>query len=107
MSRSFALALGALPLLAGACNPPNVTPARAVVELYMHPNGLSNCVDENDGRWKNDPSCCPDGFEFVGFKVPAAVEYPKDDKTTRRLEPQPRAGPSGSRDQRGPGGAQR
>jgi hypothetical protein len=77
-------ALGLLALV-GGCNPPNVTPARAVVELYMHPNGLSNCVDENDGRWKNDPSCCPEGFEFVGFSVPSAVEYPKDDKTTRRL----------------------
>lgn len=60
----------------GACQvpPPQIVPSRAVLEVYMHPNGLSNCVDTDGERWKADASCCPPGFELAGFSVPAVTE---------------------------------
>jgi hypothetical protein len=74
-----------MPFALLGCTPPSAAP-RAVVEIYMHPNGLSNCVDEHDGKWKADPSCCPDGFEFVGFSAPAATAYESaNEKVSRRI----------------------
>lgn len=68
-----------------ACQPPPSATALRTVELYMHPNGLSRCVEQDGDRWKADPSCCPDGFEPAGFTVPTSVEYLKNDKTQRTL----------------------
>jgi len=79
-------ALPLLPLFLLGCQPPNFTTTRAVVELYKHPNGLSNCVEEDDGKWKADPSCCPDGFDMVGFSAPAATAYEaSNEKVSRRI----------------------
>lgn len=61
-----------------ACNPPPATSAGRVVEIYMHPNGLSNCVDVDGDRWKADASCCPEGYEVAGFSVPSVTEYLDD-----------------------------
>ena len=58
-----------------ACDPPPSRPSRAVIEIYMHPNGLSRCVDSDGERWKADASCCPDGFDLAGFSAPAVTEY--------------------------------
>lgn len=80
--------LRTLPLLLvglTACEPPVVEPPKRILELYMHKNGLSRCVEREGERWKADASCCPDGFDLAGFTVPAAIEYPKDDGVTRRL----------------------
>lgn len=57
------------------CNPPPPSSAGRVIEIYMHPNGLSNCVDVDGDRWKADASCCPDGYEVAGFSVPSVTEY--------------------------------
>ncbi|MEZ4323274.1 MAG: hypothetical protein R3F61_37770 [Myxococcota bacterium] len=78
--------VAALPLFLLGCQPPVTAAPRAVVELYMHPNGLSNCVEESNGKWKADASCCPTGFEVAGFSVPAATSYEAaNEKETRRL----------------------
>ncbi len=76
MARWFAFAS----LIMVACQPAPPASSRRVVELYMHPNGLSRCVELDGDRWKADPSCCPEGFEMVGFSVPAAIEYLKGEK---------------------------
>ena len=73
--RTLPVAAFVLPLLAACEPPPPVQAGRAVVEVYMHPNGLSNCVDEDGERWKADASCCPEGFEVAGFSAPAAYEF--------------------------------
>ena len=58
------------------CNPPPAPVSSGrVIEIYMHPNGLSNCVDVDGDRWKADASCCPEGYEVAGFSVPAVTEY--------------------------------
>lgn len=62
-------------LFLAACDPPPARPSRAVIEIYMHPNGLSRCVDSDGERWKADASCCPEGFELAGFSAPAVTEY--------------------------------
>ncbi|MCB9668391.1 MAG: hypothetical protein H6736_02335 [Alphaproteobacteria bacterium] len=83
------LALSTVALL--ACQPPPQAAAgpapssKRVIELYMHQNGLSRCVEQDGERWKADASCCPDGYDMAGFSVPAAVEYPKDDGVKRTL----------------------
>ncbi|MCB9674056.1 MAG: hypothetical protein H6737_03010 [Alphaproteobacteria bacterium] len=74
-----------LPFCLLGCNPPS-SGSRAVLELYMHPNGLSNCVDEHDGKWTADPSCCPAGFEVAGFSAPAATAYSKENKDGEEKE---------------------
>lgn len=90
--RTLSIATLLLPAMF-ACNPPPpVKTSRATIEVYMHPNGLSRCVDEDGDRWKADAACCPEGFEVGGFSVPSAYEFeptPKSEeakgKTKRRL----------------------
>lgn len=84
--------LAVLPAFLLGCQPPPASPSRAVVQLYMHPNGLSRCVEEDGDRWKADPSCCPTGWTLAGFAVPGVTAYPEpgaDDgegnKVNRRL----------------------
>ena len=61
------------------------SPARAVLELYMHQDGKTNCVDGARSPWQAY-QCCPEGFSHVGFSVPAATEYPDgEDDVDRRL----------------------
>lgn len=78
--------LAPLVVLLAACDPPPSRPARATVDLYMHPNGLSRCVEEDGEKWKADPSCCPQGFTLAGFSVPSVTQTADaDGKVTRRL----------------------
>ena len=51
---------------------------RAVVEIYMHPNGLSNCVMTDGSKWVADASCCPVGFTLAGFSAPAVTAFESD-----------------------------
>lgn len=81
MTRTFAL----LALGLAACQPPPAEAPKRTLQLYMHPNGLSRCVEIDGDRWKADPSCCPKGFEVAGFSVPSAIEYLKDEKKQRTL----------------------
>ncbi len=80
MTRILVLATAALM----ACQPPPSEPSKRVLELYMHENGLSRCVEQEGERWKADASCCPDGFELAGCSVPAAIEYPKGEDGYKR-----------------------
>ncbi|MCO4743166.1 MAG: hypothetical protein KC912_00155 [Proteobacteria bacterium] len=66
--------------------PPAPPPARAVVELYMHADGKTNCVEQSEGEWRANATCCPDGFSPAGFSAPAATLYlDADGKPARRL----------------------
>ena len=72
-------------LMATGCEPAPAASSKRVFEMYMHPNGLSRCVDTDGERWKADASCCPSGFEVAGFTVKTVSLYMKDDKEKRRL----------------------
>ncbi len=63
--------------LAGCQPPPSSGGGRAVIEVYKHANGVSNCVEYVNKVWKADPSCCPEGFEVAGYSTPAATAYVK------------------------------
>lgn len=82
MTRTLSL----VALVLAACQPPPAaqTAPKRVMELYMHPNGLSRCVDQEGDQWKVDPSCCPTGWEAAGFTVPAAIEYEKGEDGVKR-----------------------
>lgn len=75
-------------LLVGCPPPPSSSPSKAVVELYRHPNGLSNCVEEDGEKWKADPSCCPAGFTVAGFSVPAVTAFvePTGEDGARKID---------------------
>ena len=47
---------------------------RAVLELYLHEDGKTRCVDGSSKPWAAY-RCCPDGFSPTGFSVRAATEY--------------------------------
>lgn len=71
--------------LTACAAPPAAAPAPdRVIEIYMHPNGLSRCVEQEGDRWKADASCCPSGWDMLGFSVPAAIEYPKGEEGVKR-----------------------
>lgn len=78
-------------LLAGCQAPPPEPappplPSRAVLTLYMHRDGKTNCVEQTDGEWHANATCCPDGFSPAGFSAPAATLYLDDtDKPMRRM----------------------
>lgn len=59
-------------------------PARAVLELYLHEDGSTRCVDGTDKPWVAY-KCCPDGFSPAGFSVRAATEYTSESQVDRTL----------------------
>lgn len=65
--------------------PPAPAPTRTVMEVYMHQDGKTNCVEQTEGEWRGDPSCCPEGFSPAGFSAPAATLYMAEDKPVRRI----------------------
>ena len=64
--------------------PPPAEPSRAVIEVYKHPDGRTNCVEEASGEWRGKPSCCPEGFSMVGFSAPAATVYVDEGGSSNR-----------------------
>lgn len=64
--------------------PPAAEPARTVLEVYMHPDGKTNCVEEGSGEWRANPTCCPAGFSVAGFSAPAATLYLDEKGTANR-----------------------
>lgn len=66
--------------------PPAPEAPRATLELYMHPDGKTNCVESADGEWQAVPSCCPDGFSLAGFSAPAVSLYlTEEEREIRRI----------------------
>ncbi|TNE84404.1 MAG: hypothetical protein EP330_29765 [Deltaproteobacteria bacterium] len=78
-----------LTLFLAACQPaleipPPPPPARAVLTLYMHPDGKTNCVEAEGGEWQANPACCPKGFSPAGFSAPSATLYLDESNSPNR-----------------------
>jgi len=71
-------------LAAAACSEPDR--ARAVLTLYIHPDGQTKCVEVNGTAMTANPSCCPVGFSVAGFSSPAVTAYHHPEEGVKKYQ---------------------
>jgi hypothetical protein len=60
--------------------------SRAVLNLYMHADGQTKCVELQGNTLVANPTCCPEGFSVAGFASPAATAYHHPDEGAKKYQ---------------------
>jgi hypothetical protein len=76
----------ALPLLCVTLGCTQPDRSRAVLNLYMHADGETKCVELEGNTLVANPRCCPEGFSVAGFASPAATAYHHPDLGARKYQ---------------------